>query len=268
MGITWEQEGKPASEVASQHFGAMTLILAFYFIWVGTNGIAMDGVVGSYVPIFMDYRAWLVFVAAFGIIVPSSMALDFAFDQGSKPIPLAFGDMYKLDGRTCREIAGRFPYFSAGPIGEWMETPWPLFGGWMLFGLCAFMPFGNGASFQKTMAFIICCMIGVVYTARLLPAYWNRDAGYKRWTYFYYAGMVFLFTAIGVDGQGPLVASMVGAILVLLGQHVELFEKKKGKYWIQQGEDSPRPEVAYSIGHPVYVLGWLLLCLGMSIPML
>ena len=268
MGISWEREAKPSSDIAAHNFGALTLILGYYLIWVGTNAIVLSGYAAVYVPIYLGYRAWFAFIAAFFMVIPSSVVLDFAFEKGSQPVPLAFGNLYKLDGRICREVAESLPYFKSGLLGDFMETPWPLLFGWILFGLCSFMPFGTGISWQKAMTFLICCFIGTVYTARLLPAYWNREVQYKTWTYAYYAGMVSLFITMGVGGQGTLLPSMLGTILIVLGQHVELFEKKKGKHWIEHGEENPRAKVAYGIGHPIYVAGWLLLCLGMSIPMM
>jgi hypothetical protein len=271
MGISWELEGKPASAVYSQNLGALTLLFGFFLLWVGTNATAVDAdaeVDNASVPIYVNYRAWLVFVSALVIIVPSTAALDFAFEQGSKPI--AYGEktgIFKLDGSTFARLSQSIIWFSAEPVAVLLETPWLLITGWMIFGLCAFMPFGDGFTIQKFITCIIGFIIGTVYTCRVLPAYWNGDlAEYRKWTYVYYAFMIFLFTTIGVDGQGPLVASMTGVFLIILGQHLDMMEKKRGKYWIQQGESNPH-EVAFGYGHPVYVLGWILLCMAMSIPM-
>ena len=77
---------------------------------------------------------------------------------------------------------------------------------------------------------------------------------------------VFLFTTVGVGGEGALIASMTGVILILLGQHIDMLEKKRGKTWLSEGEVNPH-EVAFGYAHPVYVMGWLLLCMAMAIPM-
>jgi hypothetical protein len=265
MGISWEMEGKPSSDVTPHNFGALTLILAGYLIWIGTNATFLDGFLDVYIPIYMGYRAWFAFFAAFFIVIPSTVVLDFAFAQGAAPIPLAFG-IYQLDGKACRSLVESLLFPNLGFLGEYMETPWPLLCGWFLFGLSSFMPFGNGLSFQNTITFLICCAVGTIYATRLLPAYWNREVEYKKWTYAYYAGMVCLMVAIGVGGQGALIPSMLGGIFILLGHHVQMSEKKKGNHWIEYGVEKPQPEVVYGLGHPIHVIGWLLLCLGMSIP--
>lgn len=267
MGISWDMEGRPTCDVPSQNLGALTLILGLYLFWVGTNSILLDEYVRRYIVIHTGYRSWFVFWFAFVHIIPSSMALDFAFDQGSEPAPLlAVGELYKLDGRTLREVVENLPFCSkSGLLGDALETPWPLLSGWILFGLCSFMPFGNGVTFQEFMTCLICCTTGIIYTFRLLPAYWNREATFRTSTFAYYSSMGLLAITIGVGGQW--VPSIMGILLILLGQHVELFEKKKGKHWIQHGEENPRPTVAYGVGHPIYVLGWLFLCYAMSVPM-
>ena len=270
MGITWEVQGRPATDVSPHHLGALCLLYGFFLIWVGTNAVQYEEglVVGVYVPLYLNYRSWFVFISGLFIIVPANLALDFAFDNGSQPVDhLVDGWLYKLDGSTFKEISSNFPYFSQG-IGAVVETPWLLIGGWIFFGICAFMPFGNGFTMQKLMASIVASLIGLVYALQVLPAYWRADLpAYKRWNYVYYSGMVILFTSIGLDGSAPLISSMVGVFFILLGQYFEMLEKKRGKFWIQQGQTNPR-EVAFSYGNPIHVLGWIILCMGMAIPMM
>lgn len=269
MGLSWEMEGKPSSEVRSQSLGALTLMFGFFLVWVGTNATAYDAEsFQPYVPIYVNYRAWLVFVSALVIIVPSTAALHFAFDQGSKPVEIVEkAGIFKLDGSTLISASKSIAWFSAEPFAAFLETPWPLFTGWMLFGLCAFMPFGGGFTIQKLISCTLGFLIGTTYTFRVLPAYWKGVAGeYKKWLYVYYVFFVFLFTTVGVGGEGALIASMTGVILILLGQHIDMLEKKRGKTWLSEGEVNPH-EVAFGYAHPVYVMGWLLLCMAMAIPM-
>lgn len=271
MGITWDTQGRPATDVSPHHLGALCLLYGFFLIWVGTNAVRyVDGLVeGVYVPFYLNYRSWFVFISGLFIIVPANLALDFAFDNGSQAVDhLAEGWLYKLDGSTFKEISSSFPYFSLEHVAVVIETPWLLVVGWIFFGFCAFMPFGNGMTLQKLMACIVASLIGLVYGLQVLPAYWKADlALYKRWNYVYYGGMVILFTVIGLDGQAPLISSMMGVFFILLGQYFEMLEKKRGKFWIQQGQTNPR-EVAFSYGNPIHVLGWIILCMGMAIPMM
>lgn len=267
MGITWDMYAKPSSEIAAHNLGALTLILAFYLIWVGTNGVIVDQDDQLYLPIYVNYRAWFVFISAFVIIIPSTIAMDYLFDQGAEPVALGYGDFYRLDNSTPRDNGEEGASFASSPLGDYLATPWPLLFGWTLFGCSSFMPFGYGVSIQQVTTCFICVLIGAVYSFRLLPAYWNREADFKRWNYVYYVGMIFLLTLIGLQGEALLITPMIGTIFILIGQHMQMFEKKKGNHWIKHGEDNPRPEVAYSIGHPIYIFGWLLLCVGMSFPM-
>lgn len=270
MGVTWDFDGKPATRVSPQHLGALSFIFGFFLIWIGTNAVQyIDGAVAyTFVPIYLNYRTWFVFVSGLFIIVPANLALDYAFDTGSKPVEFLGGWLYRLDGSTFKEASKEFPYFSLEYFAVILESPWLLVSGWILFGLSAFMPFGAGFSTQKLFACVVGCLIGIVYGLQVLPAYWNGDlALYKRWNYVYYSLTVLLFTAIGIDGQGPLISSMIGVFLILLGQYFEMLEKKRGKFWIQNGESNPR-EFAFSYGNPTQVLGWIILCMGMSIPMI
>ena len=269
MGLSWEMEGKPASKVYSQCLVALTLILGFFLVWIGTNATVYSAdAVAACVPIYVNYRGFLVFVSALAIIVPSTAALDFAFAEGSKPVEIGQRiTIVILDGSTFARLAESITWISAEPLFKFLETPWPLLTGWLLFGLCAFMPFGQRLNIQQVIACVLASLVGIVYAFRVLPVYWNGNlVEYKKWNYVYYGLMVFLFTTIGVHGQGALVSSMTGAILILLGQYLDMSEKKRGTSWIHQGEEN-RHEVSFGYGHPVYVVGWLLLCMAMTIPM-
>jgi len=244
------------------------MILGFFLIWVGTNACVYDSYADLYIPIHLNYRGWFVFIATFFVIIPAIMALDFAFDQGSKPIGYDdYGILFELDGKTFEKMARSIPFPAAEHFAGFLETPWIVVSGWTFFGLCAFMPFGGGFTAQKFFACLLAILIGIVYGLCVLPSYWNGELkSYRGWSYVYFAFMMFLFTSIGVDGQYPLITSIMGVIMILLGQHVDMLEKKRGKYWLQGGESNPH-EIAFGYGHPLYVLGWLLLSMAMSIPM-
>lgn len=268
MGTTWELEGQPATDISSQNLGALTMILGFFLLWIGTNANDFEYDSSLFIPIHLDYRAWFVFVAAFAVIIPGVTALDFAFDQGSEPIAYDEKERFmRLDGKTFENAFASVPYFSAEHLVAFLETPWIVVTGWAFFGLCAFLPFGGKFTAQKFFACFICVIIGTIYGLRILPAYWRGDLiQYRWWTYVYYAFMVFLFTTIGVDGEVPLICSMLGVIMLLLGEHISMLEKKKGKYWLHQAESNPRG-TAFGCGNPLYVFGWLLLCMAMASPM-
>jgi hypothetical protein len=262
MGVSWEIEGKPSYDICVQSLGALTLLFGFFLLWVGTNALLMADFVSAYIPIYLNYRAWLVFVAGLIIIVPSLLALDLAFDEGSEPVE------YWLNGQVFGEAFKKFTMVTLEPFAKALETPFFFMTGWLLLGLCSFMPFGGGFSVQKLFACLLPIAIGPVYGLKVVPAYWNADAvEYRKWTYVYYALMVCFFTSIGAHGEAPLIMSMLGAIFIVIGQHVEMIERKRGNWWLQERSVNPDPISAFGFGHPTYLVGWIMLCLGMSIPM-
>jgi hypothetical protein len=202
----------------------------------------------------------LTFVAAFVIIIPSLLALDLAFDEGSEPVG------YSLDGRTFVEASKKVTVVTLEPFARVLETPIFFMTGWVLLGLCSFMPFGGGFTWQKLFTCILPIVIGAVYAVLVLPAFWNADLPkFKRWRNVYYVLMVLLFTSVGVHGGAPLIMSMFGVFFVLLGQHFDMLERKRGAWWLQEREINPNP-TAFGIGQPIYLIGWILLCLSISIP--
>lgn len=261
MGVTWELEGRPYTDVPVQSLGALTMIYGLFLVWVGTNAQEMADIQHRYIPIYLNYRACLVFVAGLGIIVPSLVALDVAFEKGSTPVG------YGLDGRNFKEASKAITFLALEPIAGSLETSWPFIAGWCLFGLTAFMPFGNGFTVQKLFVLLISFMVGPVYGLKVLPAYWTSEPEeYRKWTYIYYSLMVFLCTSIGIDGETTLIMAMIGAVLILFGQHLDMLEKKRGKVWVEHRQVNPK-SVVFGYGHPIYIFGWILVCLAMAIPM-
>jgi hypothetical protein len=261
MGVTWDGEGKPNPDITIHSLGFLMLLFSIFLLWVGTNAVLMADFNAKYIPIYLNYRAWLVFVAGLVIIVPSLLSLDLAFDEGSE----ALG--YCLDGRTFVLASRQSTLLTLEPFARAVETPFFFLSGWVLLGLCCFMPFGGGFTFQKLFSCLFAIGIGAVHALLLLPAYWKADVeAFKKWTYAYYGAMGLLATSIGAHGEAPLILGMFGAIFILIGQHFDMFERKRGSWWLDKQSVNPGTTV-FVVGQPIYVTGWILLCLAMAVPM-
>jgi hypothetical protein len=78
--------------------------------------------------------------------------------------------------------------------------------------------------------------------------------------------MILLATAIGVGGGVELILSMSGVALILVGTRALMHERKRGIAWLESQTTNNDPQV-YGFGLPLFVLGWIFLCLAMSVPM-
>lgn len=267
MGLTWDLEGKPNDDVHVQNPGPLLLLLGVFFLWVGTNGMLIADLQQSYLPLFVNSRSLCVVIAGMFIILPAQLALDLAFDQGSEPIrdkPYPFS----LDGGSFQELSRSIKFLEFGPLARMLETPllWCL--GWAFMAMCCFLPFGaTGLTIQKFCAMTACLVIAPVYACLVLPALWRADSvSYQRWSYVYYALLILLATAVGIVGGIALLLSMTGVFFILVGKRRDLYERKRGQSWLESGTVNPNPEV-YGIGQPLNVLGWIFLCLAISVPM-
>mmetsp|Transcript_42649 Transcript_42649/g.102841 ORF Transcript_42649/g.102841 Transcript_42649/m.102841 type:complete len:540 (-) Transcript_42649:1309-2928(-) len=268
MGLSWDLQAKPADDVTVQNLGTVFLVFGVFLFWVGTNGVLNADMLQSYLPLFISSRCWCVFVAGMLLIVPSMFAMDLAFDKGSSVVTYYNDYITYLDGRTMSKYAKEIKLLDISPLTRLMETPFFFFCGWALMTVCVFMPFGaTGLTIQKFCTFAVCLVIGPVYAFLVLPAFWRADSSsYQQYTYIYYGLMILLATAIGVGGGVELILSMTGVALILVGQRRDLYERKRGITWLKDQTTSTNPQV-YGLGLPLFVLGWVFLCLAMCVPM-
>lgn len=84
---------------------------------------------------------------------------------------------------------------------------------------------------------------------------------------------VLLFIALAVEigfnanvGALGWLLSVPGAMLIIAGQKTVFGDRKRGDYWMQNNQTvNPNP-VVYSPGEPLFMTGWILMFLAMSIP--
>lgn len=279
MGISWDSEGKPkrSSEVYVQNLATPLLLLGVLLFWIGTNVVLMADLNMTYLPIWTTVsRSWCVFLAGMLLIVPAHMALDFAFDQGSQAVAVNETlHLYKLDGSTFTSLLANVRWVPEAFVATVLESPIWLALGWTLMALTCFLPFGvTELTIQQFCSMAICIAMPPVYGMFVLPALWRGDlAGFTRWSYGYYGLMVLWATSIGISGGIALLLSVIGVLFVLVGHRWDLYERKRGMPWlaVSMGDANELalkiiPQ-AYGIGQPLNVIGWVLLCLAMSIPM-
>ena len=110
------------------------LIFGLYLLWIGLNAVELNGN-GFYIPIYTGPKAWFTFIAGLGIIVPSIIALDYAFEGGSEPLD------FSLNGNTIIEATKQVTIFGKeynfAPAARSLETPYVLLFGWLLLGFSA-----------------------------------------------------------------------------------------------------------------------------------
>jgi hypothetical protein len=86
---------------------------------------------------------------------------------------------------------------------------------------------------------------------------------------FWSVPFVLLFLALAVELGYPggirLGLSLPGAILIIAGQKTVFGDRKRGDYWMDTQLVNPNP-IVYSYGEPLFMTGWILMALVMSIP--
>ena len=278
MGFTsWDLKGKPKTNtnVYVQNLGPLLLIFGVFLFWVGTNAVSMADLNQNYIPFWTtNTRGCFVFIAGMILIVPGTLALDLAFDEGSLPVVPGFRDVivYRLDGNTFTELIQKhFTKFDLSWMARLLETPFLGSSGWLLMGLCSFLPFGvTELTIQKFCTMAVCFSVAAVQFLLVTPALWKSDEkAYTKWTYVYYGLMASLGICIGVASGIALLLSIFAIGLILAGQRKDMYdERKRGHMWLTGTPPTinPDPQV-YGLGQPIYLLGWILLCTAMSIPM-
>jgi hypothetical protein len=257
MGVTWDYNGKPNQEAVFNNGVWYLLIVGLYVLWVGLNAVNIEDYGGAYLPIATGVRAWFTFIAGLGIIVPSFIALEYAFERGSE----VSGD--GLNGDTFAALSKEFTLFDVEPAARWLETPYFYVAGWVLLSFSAFLPF-NTFSLQILFTGLLALCIGPIYGLMVLPTYWAGNmTDHPKFMYIYCLLMICLAAVVGLQGGAALVMSILSVLFILIGQYLDFSEQKRGKSWLQDRKVNPNWSL-FGIGHPLFVLGWVLLCHGMS----
>lgn len=259
MGATWDLEGKPNPRLVVQNPGGMLLIFGLFLLWVGTSAVGVADYRTKYIPIYISGRSFVAFLAGLFITVPATMAMEYAFDEGSQVAPR----YYSLDGTTFTNLSGK------ERVGTVVESPTLYLAGWSLLGLCCFLPFGGGYGFtaQRLFGLLLCLAASGIYTVLVQPAFWNADSiRFKRAFYSYAFIMAILALTVGIHSGVAVALSFSGTGLILAGQKLTSYDRKTGDVWLQSETNNSNP-IMLGPGQPIYMIGWILLCLAISLPM-
>ena len=253
MGDSWEQEGKPNPNPVVYNMGGPLFVFGWFLFWVGvasTSDITLEedqDPLSVGLPIYFTARTVLAFAAGCGM-VPIVLFVDYAHDEGAEF--LGFG----TDGRF---------------FGRFLESPIPFLLAWTLFGLASWLPVG-GMSAITTLQWTIlinCVAQGVDAGVLIQTALYKGDlAGKTRWSIPFVLLFLALAGELGYSSRSRLALSLPGAVLIILGQKTVFGNRKRGDYWMETGQVNPNP-IVYSYGEPLFMTGWILMSLVMSMPM-
>jgi hypothetical protein len=72
---------------------------------------------------------------------------------------------------------------------------------------------------------------------------------------------------IGMTSNLALALALPGAILIIAGQKTVFGDRKRGDYFMtHKMQTNPNP-IVYSYGEPLFMTGWIMIALGMALPM-
>ena len=219
-------------------------VFGWFLFWVGMCATSefSDSPFGG-LPIYFTLRTLLAFLSGCGM-VPIVMMLDYAHDEDAEYVG------WGTDGR----------FFG------WFETPTPFSS---LHGLfLALLPFDGTTTTRKWIIFVNCILQGIDAGVLIQTALYKGDMASKnKWTIPFILLFLALAINIGIHGGLALAPSLPGAILIIAGQKTVFGDRKRCDYFMQNdGTVNPNP-VVYSAGEPLFMTGWILISLSMSLPM-
>ncbi len=263
MGATWDLEGVPNYDFVVQNAGGVLLIYGIVLFWIGSNAIIpVRNSNAKVLPIYNNYRALAVASSILFILVPSSMALEYAFDEGSQSLG------YYLDGSSFIKLAKKMTLLTGEPFARSIETPFFYVFGWLLLAFEFFLPLSNGFTFQRLFAMLFCMAIAIVDSVFVNPAFWNADSDlHYKWEHVSSGLMVLLAMSLGFSGANSRLAmGVLGVILIFAGNKMYMEDRKRGKSWLQEQRINTS-STAFGLGQPIRTVGWIMLAIASSAPM-
>jgi len=271
MGTLWEASGKPNFHPIVYNMGGPLFVWGWFLFLLGTSGlpgkmaspdICIEKGAPYYIPLFMNWRTLLAFVSGCGM-VPIVGFLDYSHDE---------------DGPWCGENKeGKvFKTWYLGTDGTYfglfLESPWPFILAWTTFGFSSFLTADNSLNvgIREKIIFVNCVLQGI--DAGILIQQ-NLYAGNKAGKNKFSIPFVLLFIALAINigsswGWRAIALSVPGAMLIILGQKTVFGARKRGDYTMENGgKANPYDRVfVYSWGEVFFMLGWILICWGVSLP--
>ena len=249
MGDTWEQEGKPNPNPVVYNMGGPLFVWGWFLFWVGMAATPVAPATATALPIYLNVRSALAFFSGCGM-VPVVLFLDYAHDEGAEYV--GFG----TDGRF---------------FGRFLESPIPFVLMWTIFGSASFLGLDNTVAYSgnRELAILANCVLqGVDAGVLIQTALYEGDMSRKN---FWSVPFVGLFLALAANvgqswGGKAMYLTFPGAVLIVAGQKTVFGDRKRGDYFMQhEMRENPNP-IVYSWGEPLFMTGWILFSLAMSLP--
>ena len=271
MGTLWEESGKPNFNPIVYNMGSPLFVWGWFFFWLGiccvpatvdTADIYPDIPDRTYLPLFLNWRTAVAFFAGCGM-VPVVGFLDYSHDLDA-PWCGANTDG-KVFSKWWLGTDGRY-------FGLFLESPWPFVIMWCVFGFASCITYGDGVEMgPRELILLIICVIQGVDAGILIQQnlYAGNMAGKKKFSLPFVALFIALAITIGSRWEWHALAfSLPGAILIILGQKTVFGARRRGDYTMQNnGAANPYDKVfVYSWGEVFFMMGWILICWGMSLP--
>lgn len=283
MGTEWEASGKPNFHPIVYNMGGPLFVLGWFLLWLGTSGVPAkytaipgeyllypklhdlnDDLSSVYIPLFLNWRTWLSFMGGCAM-VPVVRFLDYSHDED--------GPWCGENDETPKRVFGKWWLGTDGTyFGLFLESPWPFVISWMCFGFSSWIMYDDKVEpgIREIILFVNCLAqgvdAGILIQANL---YAGNMAGKQKFSMPFVALFVALAVNIGSRWSWrALIFSLPGAILIILGQKTVFGARKRGDYTMQNnGKANPYNQVyVYSWGEVFFMMGWILICWGMSFP--
>mmetsp|Transcript_71582 Transcript_71582/g.128868 ORF Transcript_71582/g.128868 Transcript_71582/m.128868 type:complete len:521 (-) Transcript_71582:74-1636(-) len=271
MGTLWEESGKPNFRPVVYNMGGPLFVWGWFMLWVATSGIPGKADGGDiypdrgqtpYIPIFLNLRTLLCFIGGCGM-VPVVRFLDYSHDEDGKWL----GE--NEDGLVFSKwwVGTDGTYF-----GVFLESPWPFVIMWSIFGFSSFFALdGSIHAGTREIVLLFNCVLQGIDAGILIQQ--NLYAGNMAGKSFYSVPFLLLFIALAINigftnHWHAILLSLPGALLIVAGQKTVFGARKRGDYTMQNpGKANPYDSVfVYSWGEVFFMMGWILICLGLSLP--
>lgn len=259
MGSVWDDIARPNKECSFNNGVMYLLVIGFYCLWVGLNAVEVQrGYAPAYMPLSSGVRGWFAVLAGLGLVLPANIALEYAFEKDSE----VTGD--GLSGDVMTKLLSEAP-INVEPLARTLETPFISISGWMVLAFTMYLPF-DVFNLKIFFSSLLAATAGLFYNLMVLPTYWTGNLqDHNKFVFVYSAMMISMGIVLGLNSVPTAIMSVMGTILILLGQFLDLLEQKKGRFWLQERIDNPTLSL-FGVGQPLLVFGWILLCQAVALP--
>lgn len=246
MGTVWEKTGAPNPRPVVYNPGGPLFVLGWFLFWLAMASASPEAGDG-YLLFDLNLRTAVAFIAGLGVVF-AVFAVDYAHDEGAKYV--GFG----TDGSA---------------LGRLVETPIPFIAKWTLFGLVNFISPDNGfasPTIRSILILVICLVMGVFVGVFIQSAIYKADGPLMSMLSVGFVTLLALLAiAVSFAGGAAPYLIVLGVIMVAMSQRHLVQDRKRGNYWIANGEPNPSP-IVYSAGALMFPAGWILSSWAISLP--